>query len=91
MGQTLTVTIPDDLADELQSAVSEGRVESADAFVEVVLREALKPETVAGIPVEELARLAQEAIDDPEPSLSSEEMRAHLDQMYADARAAKAK
>ncbi len=73
MNKVVTLNLPDDLVDALESEVAEGRAPSLDAAAEAALREALQPDTVAGIPIEELGRLAKEAIDDPEPSLTSEE------------------
>ena len=91
MSRAVTLTLSDDLLEALRTEVSEGRADSIDAAVERALRDMFQPDVVAGIPVDELARLAQEAINDPEPPVSAADTRTYLDELYAEHTAEKAK
>ena len=81
----LTVTISGDQAERIRTSVANGDYASADDFVASAIDS--YDDNPDWLPdTETLRRLVTEALNDPRPGLSSDEMRAHLDAMYEAAR-----
>nr|WP_314258294.1 hypothetical protein [uncultured Devosia sp.] len=88
----LTVTITGDQAERIRESVARGEFESPEHYVTAAIETAGFIHDDHDLPewlpdTETLKRLVNEALDDPRPGLSSEEMRAEIDRWVAETEA----
>ena len=85
----LTVTISGDQAERIRTSVANGEYASADDFVASAIDNF--DDHPDWLPDNEtLKRLVEEALNDPRPSLTSEQVRANIDRWTAEAEAEEA-
>jgi Arc/MetJ-type ribon-helix-helix transcriptional regulator len=89
----LTVTISGDQAERIRESIANGEFESAEDFVGAAI-DSYDESSSRNLPDwlpdhDTLKRLVNEALDDPSPSFSSEEMKAEIDRWVSEADAEK--
>lgn len=78
----LTVTLPEEAIDAIKRRVEAGRYASTDDAVLAAVDALLNAESEYDRRIEAIRHRVRKSLDDPRPSLSGTEMRAHLDQLY---------
>ncbi|WP_417519353.1 ribbon-helix-helix domain-containing protein [Minwuia sp.] len=77
---TVTVRIPEDVADELRALVRSGEFSSVEQALRGAMKALRSGDEPAGLA--DIKAKIDASLDDPRPSLSSAEVRDHLDNLY---------
>jgi antitoxin ParD1/3/4 len=79
----LSITLPEETIDAIESRVEAGRYGSTDEAMLAAVDALLREENESDERIEIIRQKVRSSLDDPRPSVDSAGMRAHLDQLYA--------
>ncbi len=83
MGQRkLDVTLPDEMIEAIEGRVEAGEFSSADELMRTAVDALLRDDFDADAQLTDIRQRIRQSIDDPRPSVSSAEVRKHLDALY---------
>ena len=78
----LNITLPEAMVDAIEDRVKAGRYGSTDEVMLAAIDALLREENEYGERIESIRQQISRSIDDPSPSLSSTEMRAHVERLF---------
>jgi antitoxin ParD1/3/4 len=79
----LSITLPEEIIEAIESRVESGQYGSTDEAMLAAVDALLDRENDHDKRIEAIRARVRRSLDDPRPSVSSAEMRTHLDQLYA--------
>ena len=77
-----SVTLPQDLADAIVSRVETGQYASTDEAMQAAVDALLREDAEQDERLVAIRNRVKRSLDDPRPSISGAEARAHLDRLY---------
>ncbi|WP_417515760.1 type II toxin-antitoxin system ParD family antitoxin [Minwuia sp.] len=78
MVEKLSISLPDEIAEEVRACVESGRYASSSEVIRTAMRSWLREEEEHALRIEAIRSRLQQAIDDPRPRLSAEEILEHF-------------
>ena len=83
MDETLKVKLRKEMLAAIDEVVAEGAFENREAFVAAAIDDWFSNEVIDAIGIEKVRAGIQEALADPRPSMTLEEVRRHFDRRLA--------
>jgi antitoxin ParD1/3/4 len=84
MAEKLSITLPADMVSLIKERVRSGAYASTSEVLRAAMRTWIREEEEHEERMKAIRARVQASIDDPRPSLSIDEVRAHLEAFYAD-------
>ena len=81
--RTLSITLPDELADAITSRVEAGKYKSMNEAIQTALSALIHDEEGHDGRIEAIRRRVQQSLADTRPNLTGKEVRQHLDALYS--------
>lgn len=83
VARKLNVTLPEEIVEAIEDRVGAGQYGSTDDVVAAAFDALLREESEHGERLENIRQQIRASIEDPSPTLTSAEMRAHAENLYA--------
>lgn len=81
--EKLSITLPDEMVHLIKAKVASGAFASTSEVLRAAMRTWMRREEEHEERLKAIRARVQESLNDPRPSLTSQEVRAHLDALYA--------
>lgn len=88
MVEKLSISLPDEIAEEVRAKVESGRFASSSEVIRTAMRSWLREEEEHALRLEAIRARLQQAVDDPRPRMSAEEVLEHFANRASDDAAA---
>lgn len=80
--EKLSITLPTEMVDVINAEIDAGAFASTSEVIRAAMRAWMRQEEEHKERIAAIRARVQESLDDPRPSLSSQEMRAAIDALY---------
>ncbi len=83
MGETISITLAPDTLRAVRESVEAGEYASVDALLDEAVHALQRQRRETAERLDDIRARIRRSLDDPRPSLSIEEVRAHIDALHA--------